>query len=44
MPSIWSGSISIVPLVVGVQASRALMAGGIARFAASALAGFLPRQ
>ena len=42
MALFWSGSISIALLVVGIQASRPLMAGGIALLAASALAGFVP--
>ena len=42
MALFWSGSISIALLVVGIQASRPLMAGGIALLAASAVAGFMP--
>ena len=42
MALFWSGSISIALLVVGIQSSRLLMAGGIALLAASALAGFVP--
>ena len=42
MSLFWSGSISIALLVVGIQASRPLLAGGIALLAASALASFVP--
>ena len=42
MSLFWTGSISIALLVVGIQASRPLLAGGIALLAASALAGFVP--
>ena len=42
MSLFWSGSISIALLVVGIQASRPLMAGGIALLAASALAALVP--
>lgn len=42
MSLFWSGSISIALLVVGIQASRPLMAGGMALVAASAVAGFVP--
>ena len=42
MSLFWTGSISIALLVVGIQASRPLMAGGLALLAASALAGFVP--
>ena len=42
MSLFWTGSISIALLVVGIQASRTLMAGGLALLAASALAGFVP--
>ena len=42
MSLFWSGSISIALLVVGIQASRPLLVGGVALLAASALAGFVP--
>ena len=42
MALFWSGSISIALLVVGLQASRPLLAGGIALLGASALAGYVP--
>ena len=42
MALFWSGSISIALLVVGIQASRPLLAGGIALLAASVLAVFVP--
>ena len=42
MSLFWSGSISIALLVIGIQASRPLLAGGVALLAASALAGFVP--
>ena len=42
MPLFWAGSISIALIVVGIQASRPLMVGGMALLAASALAGFIP--
>ena len=42
MSLFWSGSISIALLVIGIQASRPLMAGGLVLLAASALASFVP--
>ena len=42
MALFWSGSISIALLVVGIQASRPLLAGGVALLVASALAGYVP--
>ncbi|MDE2805445.1 MAG: hypothetical protein OXN18_09915 [Gemmatimonadota bacterium] len=42
MSLFWSGSISIALLVVGIQASRPLLGGGVALLTASALAGFVP--
>ena len=42
MSLFWTGGMSIALLVVGLQASRPLLLGGIALLAASALAGFIP--
>ena len=42
MSLFWSGGLSIALLIVGLQASRPLLIGGIALLTASALAGFLP--
>lgn len=42
MSLFWSGGLSIALLIVGLQASRPLLAGGIALLTASALAGFVP--
>ena len=42
MSVFWAGGMSIALLVVGVQASRPLLVGGIALVAASVLAGFVP--
>ena len=42
MTLFWSGGLSIALLTIGVQASRPLLAGGIALLAASAAAGFVP--
>ncbi len=42
MSLFWSGGLSIALLIVGLQASRPLLMGGVALLAASALAGFTP--
>ena len=42
MALFWAGGMSIALLVVGLQASRPLLVGGIVVLAASALAGFVP--
>jgi len=42
MSLFWTGSFSIALLVVGIQASRPLMLGGVALLAASVIAGFVP--
>ena len=42
MALFWSGGLSIALLIVGLQSSRLLLAGGVALLAASALASFVP--
>lgn len=42
MSLFWAGGMSIALLVVGLQASRPLLVGGIALLAAAALASFVP--